>query len=142
MKTALKLSTFQIGAPVKRGQGLRIGTTRRPPRGVPKARYKRDGCFDVWLPAIAPSAKLLSRLKRRDSDDAEVLKEFFDSYERELLSTAEGRQTIEFLAQVAARTTTSIGCFCEDESRCHRSRLYKIIKRHAPRLAASPTKRR
>jgi uncharacterized protein YeaO (DUF488 family) len=135
MKTRLKLSTFQIGTPAKRGQGLRIGTTRRPPRGVPKARYKRDGYFDVWLPAIAPSAKLLSRLKRRDPDDAGVLKDFFDSYERELLSTASGRQTIEFLAEVAARTPISIGCFCEDESRCHRSRLYKIVQRHAPRLA-------
>jgi uncharacterized protein YeaO (DUF488 family) len=142
MKTALKLSTFQIGSPVRRGQGLRIGTTRRPPRGVPKARYKRDGYFDVWLPAIAPSAKLLSRLKRRDSDDAKVMKQFFNSYERELLATAEGRQTIEFLAQIAARTPISIGCFCEDESRCHRSRLCKIIQKHAPRLRASPTKRR
>jgi len=136
MKTALKLSTFQIGSPVKRGQGLRIGTTRRPPRGVPKSRYKRDGYFDVWLPAIAPSSRLLSRLKQRDADDPEVLKKFFDSYERELSATAEGRQTIEFLAQVAARTTISIGCFCEDEARCHRSRLYKIIQRHAPRLKA------
>jgi len=142
MKTPLKLSTFQIGSPVKRGQGLRIGTTRRPPRGVPKARYKRDGYFDVWLPAIAPSAKLLSRLKRSDSDDAEVLKKFFDSYEREVLATAEGRQTIEFLAQVAARTAISIGCFCGDESGCHRSRLYKIIQRHAARLTAAPNKRR
>lgn len=142
MKTALKLSTFQIGAPVKRGQGLRIGTTRRPPRGVPKNRYTRDGYFDVWLPAIAPSAKLLSRLKRCDSDDATVLKKFFDSYERELLSTAEGRQTIEFIAKVAARTAVSIGCFCEDESRCHRPRLYKIIQRYAPRLTKSSAKRR
>jgi uncharacterized protein YeaO (DUF488 family) len=142
MKSALKLSTFQFETPVKRGQGLRIGVTRRPPRGIRKARYKRDGYFDVWLPAIAPSSKLLSLLKGSADDDPKVLKRFFDSYERELLATAEGRQTIKCIAQIAALTHISIGCFCEDESRCHRSSLYRIIHRYAPRLSAPRTKRR
>lgn len=142
MKTALKLSTFQIGTPVKRGQGLRIGTTRYPPHGVPRARWTRDGYFDVWLPALAPSAKLRDRFKRRDFDDPAVRQAFFRSYERELLATAERRQTVEFAAQIAARMSISIGCFCSDESRCHRSRLYKIIQGHAPRLMASPATRR
>ena len=136
MKTTLKLSTFQIGAPAKRGQGLRIGVTRRPPRGVPKAHWTHDGYFDVWLPALAPSAKLLARFKKRHArgfDDPAVREAFFDSYERELLSSAEGRQLVEFLAHIAVRTPISIGCFCADESRCHRSRLYKLILRHAPR---------
>ena len=132
MKKKLRLSTFQIGAPARRGEGLRIGTTRRPPRGVPKRRWVRDGYFDVWLPALAQSARLLARVKKRDYDDPSVRKEFFDTYERELLATAEGRQTVKFVAEVAARTPISIGCFCGDESRCHRSRLLKIIKRHAP----------
>ena len=132
MKAKLKLSTFQIGTPPKRGQGLRVGTTRRPPRGVPKTLWRRDGYFDVWLPALAPSQKLLARFKRRDFDDPTVREAFFNSYERELLASAEGRQNIEFLAQVAKRTPIGIGCFCRDESRCHRSRLYKIIQRLAP----------
>jgi uncharacterized protein YeaO (DUF488 family) len=59
----LRLSTFQIGALAKRGEGLRIGVTRRPPRGVTKSRWVRDGYFDVWLPSLAPSAKLLARFK-------------------------------------------------------------------------------
>jgi uncharacterized protein YeaO (DUF488 family) len=87
----------------------------------------------VWLPALAPSTKLLARFKKhRYTDDSAADRAFFDSYERELLATAERRQTIEFLAQVAARTPISIGCFCGDESRCHRSRLFKIILKHAP----------
>ena len=131
MKKKLKLSTFQIGAPARRGGGLRIGTTRRPPRGIPKSRWVRDGYFDVWLPSLAPSAKLLARFKNRDFDNPSVRKVFFDSYERELLGSAEGRQIVQFVAQVAARTSISIGCFCDDESRCHRSRLLKIIQ-HAP----------
>ena len=132
MKKKLHLSTFQYQSPVKRGQGLRIGATRRPPRGVRKNRWVRDGYFDVWLPTLAPSAKLLARFKKRDFDDNSVRKAFFDSYERELLATAEGRQNIQFVAQVAARTPISIGCFCSDESRCHRSRLLKIIGKYAP----------
>jgi uncharacterized protein YeaO (DUF488 family) len=131
MKKALRLSTFQIGTPRKRGQGLRVGTTRRPPRGVPKSRWVRDGYFDVWLPVLAPSAKLLHRFQRRNFGDHAVRESFFDAYERELLSTAVGRQTIEFVARVATQMPLSIGCFCGDESRCHRSRLFQIIKRYA-----------
>jgi uncharacterized protein YeaO (DUF488 family) len=103
---------------------------------VPKAHWTHDGYFDVWLPALAPSAKLLARFKKRHArgfDDPAVREAFFDSYERELLSSAEGRQLVEFLAHIAVRTPISIGCFCADESRCHRSRLYKLILRHAPR---------
>ena len=134
MKKKLRLSTFQIGAPARRGEGLRIGTTRRPPRGVPKSRWVRDGYFDVWLPALAPSAKLLALLKKSDFNDPSVRKAFFDAYERELLATAEGRQTVQFIAEVAARTPVSVGCFCSDESRCHRSRLLKIIRRQSPQI--------
>jgi uncharacterized protein YeaO (DUF488 family) len=129
----LKLTTFQIGTPAQPGQGLRIGATRRPPRGVPKDRWVADGYFDVWLPALAPSAKLLAQLKHIDLQDLADRRSFFDRYERELLSSAESRQTVEFVAQVAARTPISIGCFCADESRCHRSRLFKILQEHAPR---------
>ena len=132
MKEKLRLSTFQIGSPPRRGQGLRVGVARFPPLRVPKSRWQSDGYFDVWLPALAPSAKLLQRIKHRDYDDPAVRKAFLDSYERELLSTAESRQTVEFLAQVAMRTPVSIGCFCEDESRCHRSRLLKVLRRYAP----------
>ena len=131
MKQKLRISTFQIGAPARRGEGLRIGTTRRPPRGVRKSRWVRDGYFDVWLPSLAPSAKLLARFKKRDFDDGSVRKAFFEAYERELLASTESRQTVAFVAQVVARTPISVGCFCSDESRCHRSRLLKIIKKHA-----------
>jgi uncharacterized protein YeaO (DUF488 family) len=134
MKKKLRLSTFQIGDSPRRGQGLRIGVTRRPPRGVPKSRWVKDGYFDLWLPALAPSASLLKRFQKRlFTGDPAVRAAFFDSYERELLATAEGRQNVELLAEVAARTPISIGCFCADGSRCHRSRLLKILERHAPK---------
>lgn len=119
----LRLKTFMIKSPVKRGQGLRIGTTRRPPRGVRKERWQADGYFDLWLPDIAPSQQLLGR-----SLD---FKQFMDAYERELSAGAESRQTVQLLAEVAKRTPISIGCYCEDEQRCHRSRLKAVIEKAA-----------
>jgi uncharacterized protein YeaO (DUF488 family) len=71
-------------------------------------------------------------LKEFDFENPAKCKAFFDRYEKELLGSAEGRQTVEFVVQVAARVPISIGCFCADESRCHRSRLFKIIQDHAP----------
>ena len=133
MPQKLRVTTFQIGTPAKPGQGLRIGATRRPPRGVPKDRWVADGYFDVWLPALAPSAKLVPEILKRQHGPAAAFQKALDRYERELLSNAESRQTVEFVAQVAARTPIAIGCFCEDESRCHRSRLFKILQEHAPK---------
>jgi uncharacterized protein YeaO (DUF488 family) len=69
MKKNLRLSAFQIGTLPRRGQGLRIGVTRRPPRGVKKGSWVNDGYFDLWLPALAPSLQLLKRFKHRDFDN-------------------------------------------------------------------------
>src|SRR5947208_2913708 len=129
MTANLKLSTFQISSPRKRSEGLRIGATRRPSQGVPKALWKSEDYFNVWFPTIAPSAKLIARLQHRDFDNPSVRRAFFDNYERELLSTASGRQAIELIAEIAKTTPVSIGCFCADESCCHRSRLYEIIRK-------------
>jgi uncharacterized protein YeaO (DUF488 family) len=126
----LKLKTFQIGSPRARGEGLRIGVTRRPPRGVPHRRWQRDGYFDVWFPAVAPSAPLLRRALAGGLDAAAARRRFFAAYERELRSPV-ARQCVELLAQLALRTPIAIGCFCADESRCHRSRLRKAIERAA-----------
>ena len=128
---ALRLSTFRISSPPKKSQGLRIGATRLPPRGVPKSRWKEDGYFDIWLPAIAPSMKLLRWIKQRDINDATVRRAFFEKYERELLTDSVAKQTIQLLAELAKRTPISVGCFCADESRCHRSRLREVIERFA-----------
>ena len=125
----LKLSTYQIGTAPKRNQGLRIGATRLPPRGVPKSSWTRDGYFDVWLPTVAPSRSLLRWIKQRDINDAKIRRTFFQRYERELLGNSEARHLLQLLAAIARRTPISIGCFCADKSRCHRSRLHQLIQR-------------
>lgn len=131
METKIRLRTFQHGDSPKRGEGLRIGTTRRPPRGVPRKRWKRDDYFDVWFPVLAPSEALLRRFKRSRTMR---FRDFCSAYERELLSKAESRQALELLAALSLRTPISIGCYCEDESKCHRSHLRKLIERAARKM--------
>jgi len=125
MGKLLKLRTFNYSDAPKRGEGLRIGTTRRPPRGAKKDQWHQF--FDVWFPAIAPSVKLLARMKNTNL----TYEAFCASYERELLATAESRGSLQLLAALALRTPISIGCYCDDESRCHRSHLRKVIERIA-----------
>src|ERR1700730_381466 len=84
MRRRLQLQTFQVGQPRRRGEGLRIGTTRRPPRGVPRKRWKRDGYFDLWFPVVAPSFGLLRRMRGKDFDNPSVRRRFFQKYAREL----------------------------------------------------------
>lgn len=121
------MRTFRIGDPRKPEEGLRLGVTRLPPRGVPKARWPE--LFDVWFPLLAPSRELFATVGKVDLDDPKARKRFFDRYEREVTGDAEKRQTLEALAALAKRTPIAIGCFCADESRCHRSRLAQILER-------------
>jgi uncharacterized protein YeaO (DUF488 family) len=127
------LSTFRIGDPIAPEAGLRIGVTRRPPRGVSKDKWTSEGYFDVWFPYLAPSETLIAKYRPNIDDDKERAR-FFAAYEKELLASAESRQAVELLAAMSLRTPVSLGCFCEDESRCHRSRLFQVVSREAERL--------
>jgi uncharacterized protein YeaO (DUF488 family) len=112
------------------------------PRPVPKkacasqspAGLARVGRFGVGLPSLAPSLELLERFHPQGVIDAKLWQRFLDAYEMELLGQAESRQSVALLAQIAARIPSSIGCFCADESRCHRSRLREIIVKVAADL--------
>jgi uncharacterized protein YeaO (DUF488 family) len=120
----LQLTTFRIGDPTWEGDALRIATTRRPPRGVPKSKWHE--LFDLWLPAVAPSTALLGRAHASDFEDAAAWTRFVRAYTREMSQT-EARQTIALLAAVARQMPIAIGCYCEDETRCHRSVLRQLI---------------
>lgn len=115
----LHLRTFRIGDPPKRGEGLRLATTRFLPRGVRKTDYKRLGYFDLWLPTLAPSRALLGR---------RGAKLFFERYESELARSTDARQTVLLIAMVAKVTPVSIGCYCADEATCHRRVLARVIR--------------
>jgi uncharacterized protein YeaO (DUF488 family) len=125
----IRLRTYQIGSPRKRSDGLRVGTVRFLPRGVRKHDYARLDYFDVCLPSVAPSQELIRWLKSADLTDKRWA-QFLKRYEHEM-TTTNSRQTIQLLAEIAKRTPISIGCYCADESRCHRSTLRKLIDRAA-----------
>jgi uncharacterized protein YeaO (DUF488 family) len=117
------LDTFQIGSSRQSREGLRIATVRFLPRGVPKSKYATLDYFDVWLPTLAPSRDLLSKFKQGEMS----IETFFKRFRAEMNQT-DPKQTIELLAQLATRTLISIGCYCDDESRCHRSILVELIE--------------
>lgn len=125
---ALKIRTYQLGSNRKRGEGLRIGVVRRPPRGVRKEDYAQLNYYDVWFPILAPSQRLLNWIHANDGANPVIWRTFTKRYQGEMLNNTNSRQAVKLLAELAKHTPISIGCHCRDENRCHRSILLKLIK--------------
>jgi len=121
------IRVVRLGSPRARGEGLRLGTVRRPPRGVRKADYARRNYYDVWLPELAPSAQLVTRAQAD-------WQSFARAYRREMKAPAAER-LLELLARMSHHADFSVGCYCENEERCHRSILKKLLTGHGARLA-------
>ena len=113
-------------------EGLRIGTVRRPPRGVRKADYARRDYFDVWLPELAPSAPLVSFALSKPFTP-ERWATYRRKYRREMLKPATQR-LIALLAALSSQTDFSVGCYCADETRCHRSLLKELLIEHGAQV--------
>jgi uncharacterized protein YeaO (DUF488 family) len=114
----------QLGTPRKRGEGLRIGTVRRPPRGVPKADFARLDYYDVWFPNLSPSAELVKEALHA-KDDRE-LAAFRRKFRREMNVPDRSRE-LDLLAALSHGVNLSLGCYCAEESRCHRSVLRELL---------------
>ena len=115
----------RLGTPRLREEGLRIGTVRRPPRGVPKEKFASGNWYDVWLPDLSPSEATVKFAQKAESD-AEW-KAFARRYAKEMAAPAASR-LLDLLAALSRETDFSVGCYCEDESRCHRSILRQLLK--------------
>ena len=113
-------------------EGLRIGTVRRPPRGVPKSKHASGDWYDVWLPNLAPRAATIRAYMAAKSDAA--WKKLARAYRAEM-GTAENRALLGVLAALSRSTNFSVGCYCEDETRCHRSLLRKLLVEHGAKVA-------
>jgi len=114
----------RLGTDRIKGEGLRIGTVRRPPRGVPKAEFASKNFYDVWLPLLAPSAATVKEALSAQS--ARDWQRFVRTYRREM-ATPDARATLDVLAALSHQTSFSVGCYCADESRCHRSVLRALL---------------
>ncbi|HEY7039729.1 MAG TPA: DUF488 family protein [Methylomirabilota bacterium] len=115
----------RLGTPRAAREGLRIGTVRRPPRGVRKTDYARRDYYDLWLPELAPSAPLVTYALSKPWTDARWAR-YARRYRREMRVPAAGR-LIALLAALSRRADFSVGCYCENERRCHRSLLKALL---------------
>lgn len=121
----------RLGSPRMADEGTRIGTVRRPPRGVPKTEYAARDWYDVWFPSLAPSPETL-KLGHEATTPAEWAA-FLRKYRAEMASP-ENRHAIELLAALSRQTNFSVGCYCEDEARCHRSVLRELLAEQGAEL--------
>ncbi len=121
----MAIRVVRLGSPRARGEGLRIGTVRRPPRGVPKAEFASRDFYDVWLPELAPSERLVKEAQHAADDRAWA--RFAKRYRTEM-KRPEALRLLALLAALSQQTDLSVGCYCEDEGRCHRSVLRELLR--------------
>jgi uncharacterized protein YeaO (DUF488 family) len=122
----MALRIVRLGAPRARGEGLRVGTVRRPPRGVPKKDFAKRDFYDVWLPDLAPSEALLKGASAAVETE-QTWKAFARKFQAEL-KRPEAQRLLDLFAALSHNTDLSVGCYCEDEARCHRSVLREQLK--------------
>jgi uncharacterized protein YeaO (DUF488 family) len=121
----MTIRVVRLGSPRAAGEGLRLGTVRRPPRGVRRTDFARLDYYDLWLPDLAPTAAVVTEAMGADWTPARWTK--FERRYRAEMRAPEKQRRIALLAAMSAQTSFSIGCYCEDESRCHRSILRELL---------------
>lgn len=127
----MAINIVRLGTPRGKGEGLRIGTVRRPPRGVPKTDFAKRDFYDVWLPDLAPSDALVKL--GLAADDGKKWAAFAKKYRAEM-KKPEAARLLALLAALSRTAEFSVGCYCEDESRCHRSVLRELLEEHGATL--------
>ena len=125
------IRVIRLGSPRVPGEGTRIGTVRRPPRGVPKTQYAKQNWYDVWFPNLAPSLPTMKLAQQATSPSQWAA--FARKYRAEM-STPDARRTLELLAALSHTTDFSVGCYCENEEQCHRSLLRQLLVEQGARV--------
>ena len=129
----MSISIIRLGSPRARGEGLRIGTVRRPPRGVRKEEYAVKNIYDVWFPNLSPSEVLLKQVSPPLDDRA--WRAFSRKFMAEMKQPAP-RRDLDLLAALSHQADFAIGCYCEDESRCHRSILRSLLEDRGAKITS------
>jgi uncharacterized protein YeaO (DUF488 family) len=122
----MAISIIRLGSPRQRDEGVRLGTVRRPPRGVPKSEFANRDYYDVWLPNLAPSETVMQMGRAADSDAA--WRRFARAFTAEI-KKPDASRLLDALAALSHGADFAVGCYCEDESRCHRSILRRELQR-------------
>ena len=128
----MAIRIVRLGTPRAEDEGLRIGTVRRPPRGVPKSDFAKRNFYDVWLPTLSPSdALVMQGLAVKDLKD---WKKFERAFLKEM-NRSDASKVLDLLAALSYQTNFSIGCYCEDEKRCHRTVLRALLEKRGAKFA-------
>jgi uncharacterized protein YeaO (DUF488 family) len=125
------MRVLRLGSPRVEGEGIRIGTVRRPPRGVPKAEYASQDWYDVWFPNLAPSPQTVKL--GQEAETPAQWAAFARKYRAEM-ATPENGHAIELLAALSHHSNFSVGCYCENEAHCHRSVLRDLLIQKGAKL--------
>lgn len=128
----MAIRVVRLGTERVKHEGLRIGTVRRPPRGVPKEKFASENWYDVWFPNLAPS---LETMKQAQAAETPAHWNAFVRKYRAEMATPENAHAIALLAALSQHTDFSVGCYCEDESHCHRSILRELLAAQGARFA-------
>lgn len=131
----MALRIVQLGKPRHKDEGLRLGTVRRPPRGVPKSDFAKRDYYDVWLPQLSPSPDLVKQALAAQADDDAKGWAAFTRHFRTEMSEGDAARLLDMLAALSHQTNFSLGCYCEDERHCHRSVLRELLKERGARIA-------
>lgn len=129
----MSIRVVRLGSPRVRGEGVRVGTVRHPPRGVRKSELAARDFYDVWLPILAPSAALVKQAL--GAEDARAWSSFAKRYRREM-AVPDASRTLDLLAALSHGTDFAVGCYCADESRCHRSILRDLLAERGASIRA------
>ena len=129
----MAIRVVRLGSPRATGEGIRLGTVRRPPRGVPKAQYAVQNYYDAWLPELAPSAALVAKALQAPWS-AKRWQQFVRAYRREMRAPA-AQHLLATLAALSRQSNFSVGCYCADASRCHRAVLRELLAEAGAALA-------
>jgi len=127
----MAIRVLRLGSARTKGEGLRIGTVRRPPRGVPRSEFASQNWYDIWFPNLAPSDETvkLAQSARSAAEWAEFVKKY-----RAEMSAPDARHILALLAAMSHQVDFSIGCYCEEESHCHRSVLRTLLSEQGARI--------
>ena len=127
----MAIRIVQLGSRRAKNEGVRIGTVRRPPRGVAKARFAKDDWYDVWLPILSPAP---DTVKLALAARTPVEWQRFERQFRREMKAADASRTLDLLAALSHGADFSVGCYCEDEARCHRSLLRTLLSERGAKV--------
>ncbi|HXW64407.1 MAG TPA: DUF488 family protein [Burkholderiaceae bacterium] len=123
----MAIRIVQLGSARHPAEGLRIGTVRRPPRGVPKSEFAKRNYYDTWLPELSPSLDLMKKGLQAQKSGNDRLWAAFERGFRTQMKQPQAARTLDLLAALSHQTNFSLGCYCNDERRCHRSVLRALL---------------